>query len=414
MVVPVKSVTEEKSPYAVNRELFSESAQVKEKMELIEKRLQKMEEHRREVSDSVYLKVKADYEIQLDEVREAFQEKCREIEKELQQLYRARTAQEETLSEHEEVLEEAKFRRTLGEYSEKKYKEIESKENKDIKQYKDVLEVIKGSIQQYEEILGRPFSPGSMVEEEVSVYISDEEDSEPEYTPAVSGSPLAGKAKPVKTPVAGAKPPPQQTRAPTDAELDSFLETEGDYFSSQEDSEISEIQAEDEETRAVETQAVPRPSVFNPPFVSTTQPDDDSISNILRDIPFEETTGEPEAKTKNELTGTHDVPVDTKANIMAPPQEASLLLLEGELEEHEYILSENTSIGRSPANDVVLKESKISRQHANINYLDGHYVLTDLKSSNGVFVNGKKTEESILKDGDEISIGSFKFQFNLL
>jgi pSer/pThr/pTyr-binding forkhead associated (FHA) protein len=88
-------------------------------------------------------------------------------------------------------------------------------------------------------------------------------------------------------------------------------------------------------------------------------------------------------------------------------------LVEGELDESEFILGENTSIGRSPSNDIVLKESKISRQHASINFHNGNYVLVDLKSSNGVYVNGKKVEEAALKDGDEVSVGSFKFQFNL-
>lgn len=94
--------------------------------------------------------------------------------------------------------------------------------------------------------------------------------------------------------------------------------------------------------------------------------------------------------------------------------EASLLLIEGDLDDPEITLSENTSIGRSPSNDIVLKESKVSRQHATIHYRNGQYVLVDLKSSNGVFVNGAKVEEATLNDGDELSIGSFKFQFNLV
>jgi len=410
MAVPAKSDTEEKSPYSVNKDLFGASAKIKEKMELIEKRLQKMEEHRSEVSDSVFLKVKTDYETQLDEVRDSFREKCSEIEGELEQLYQAQKKQQSSLAEHEEVLEEAKFRRTLGEFTEKRYKEIETKENKDIKHYQGVLDVIKESIQQYENILGGPFTPGAVPEEEELSASQFVEEGDAEFTPAMQGSSpskkaKAKKAKPKKTEAKEAKPPSLGD------DLDSFLETEGDYFSSKEESEIA---VEEEDTGALEVPETVAPSAFEPPPVSTTQPDDDSISNILRDIPLEETTGEPEEKAKSELTGTQNVAAETKVNLSVPTQEASLLLLEGELEESEYILSENTSIGRSPSNDVVLKESKISRQHANINFRDGNYVIMDLKSSNGVLINGKKVEEANLNDGDEISIGSFKFQFNIL
>ncbi|MBL7685559.1 MAG: FHA domain-containing protein, partial [Deltaproteobacteria bacterium] len=74
-------------------------------------------------------------------------------------------------------------------------------------------------------------------------------------------------------------------------------------------------------------------------------------------------------------------------------------------------LGENNSLGRSPSNDVVLKEAKVSRQHATINYIRGGYVIVDLKSSNGVYVNGEKVEEHELQDGDEIAIGSYKMKF---
>ena len=133
---------------------------------------------------------------------------------------------------------------------------------------------------------------------------------------------------------------------------------------------------------------------------------DDSLSAILKDIPFDEEPAQQSA--------VRGIGEETGAKIEAGSvPEASLILLEGDLDENEYILAENTSLGRSPSNDVVLKETKVSRQHAAINFRDGYYVLVDLKSSNGVFVNGKRIDEMALKDGDEVEIGSFKFQFNL-
>ncbi len=87
-------------------------------------------------------------------------------------------------------------------------------------------------------------------------------------------------------------------------------------------------------------------------------------------------------------------------------------MLKGDYDEKEILLGENTSIGRSPTNDIVLKEAKVSRQHAAINFMNGNFVVVDLKSSNGVLVNVKRIEEHVLADGDLIQIGSYQFKFS--
>lgn len=406
-----KETVEIDSPYSINKELFESSNKIKNHLELIEKRLQKMEEHRDQVSDSVYIKVKADYETQVDEVQGQFDKKCREIEAELKKLYEARTEQETELAKHQEVLEEANFRHTLGEYTDKKFKDVETKQNKEIKKYSKLIDIIKGSIEQYEKVLGREFNPdnlsGAVPEpseiesavEEISVGLEDISMPVTEHTPA-AGVPMKTEKKPVpEQSVTDAVVPevqnePAKSESQLDQELDSFLQTEGDYFGG--GSEAEDTGAKEQETAPAEP----------PPVAPKAQLDEDSISKILQDIPMEEATAEGEPKTEDEVTGS-------KIAIGEMP-EASLLLLEGELEEPEYILAESTSIGRSPSNDIVLKESKVSRQHATIHYREGHFVIVDLKSANGIVINDKKVEEHYLQDGDEVRIGSFKFQFNIL
>jgi DNA-binding response OmpR family regulator len=62
-------------------------------------------------------------------------------------------------------------------------------------------------------------------------------------------------------------------------------------------------------------------------------------------------------------------------------------------------------IGRSEDCDVVLVERQVSRRHAQIRRLDSQYVLEDLGSRNGTYVNGREvTGPHILQDGDEIQI----------
>jgi len=428
MAVPAKTVTEETSPYAVNKALFEESSSIKENMKLVENRLQKMEEHRVDVSESVYFKVRTDYETQLDSVRDAFQAKCQEIEGELRNLYVAQDEQETKMQSHQEILEEARFRHKLGEYTDKKFKDVENTQSKEIKKYTDILEIIKQSIKQYEDVLGGAYTPSAEPVRKEPAKVS------PTSTPKVAEPPAAPAKKAAavpepptaknafieedtmknlsdtaKAPPPVAKlpetPPPSSTGTSKGFEdklsddLDMFLQDEGDYFSS--DSEEAKPEAAPE-----------IPQVAAPAHEPSAAPQgkglDDSLSSILRDMPFDEEPSETQgpAKTVGEETGAR---ID-----MNQFPEASLILIEGDLDENEFILGDNTSIGRSPSNDVVLKETKVSRQHAAINLRGGSYVIVDLKSSNGLLVNGRKVEEAVLNDGDELTIGSFKFQFNLV
>lgn len=64
-----------------------------------------------------------------------------------------------------------------------------------------------------------------------------------------------------------------------------------------------------------------------------------------------------------------------------------------------------TRIGREPDNDVVLDDPATSRHHAQIEFKDGKYVLTDLKSANGTLVNDQRVLERTLSEGDRITFG---------
>jgi pilus assembly protein CpaF len=66
------------------------------------------------------------------------------------------------------------------------------------------------------------------------------------------------------------------------------------------------------------------------------------------------------------------------------------------------------SVGRLEDNDVVLPRSNVSKRHARIALKDDRYVLVDLKSTNGTYVNGRKiTTPLLVGPGDKIYIGDF-------
>jgi signal transduction histidine kinase len=63
------------------------------------------------------------------------------------------------------------------------------------------------------------------------------------------------------------------------------------------------------------------------------------------------------------------------------------------------------SIGREPGNVVQLDDHEISRRHAEIRRVGGGFVVGDLKSSNGTFVNERRVERADLANGDRIRVG---------
>jgi hypothetical protein len=71
-------------------------------------------------------------------------------------------------------------------------------------------------------------------------------------------------------------------------------------------------------------------------------------------------------------------------------------------------------IGRSSGNDVRLANNSVSGHHAEINRRrDGTFIITDLKSVNGVTVNEARVESAELRDGDQIDLGEVRFRFVL-
>jgi transcriptional regulator with GAF, ATPase, and Fis domain len=69
------------------------------------------------------------------------------------------------------------------------------------------------------------------------------------------------------------------------------------------------------------------------------------------------------------------------------------------------------SVGRNPSNRLSVSDPSLSRQHCVISSRDGHFLIRDLESRNGSFVNGVPVRERVLADGDEVQIGNSLFLF---
>lgn len=63
-------------------------------------------------------------------------------------------------------------------------------------------------------------------------------------------------------------------------------------------------------------------------------------------------------------------------------------------------------IGRDSSSAVAINDAEVSRKHARLNFQGGKYVIEDLGSTNGTFVNGQRlASPAVLKSGDVVSLG---------
>lgn len=66
------------------------------------------------------------------------------------------------------------------------------------------------------------------------------------------------------------------------------------------------------------------------------------------------------------------------------------------------------NIGRHSENDLILNDPHISRHHAQLRAINQHYILFDVGSTGGVFLNEEKITQATLQTGDVIRLGSAK------
>ncbi len=70
--------------------------------------------------------------------------------------------------------------------------------------------------------------------------------------------------------------------------------------------------------------------------------------------------------------------------------------------------------GRALENELPVMAESVSGIHGQIRWTDGHWVLTDLGSTNGTFVNGRRIRQAALADGDLLQLGFVSAQFRVV
>ena len=70
-----------------------------------------------------------------------------------------------------------------------------------------------------------------------------------------------------------------------------------------------------------------------------------------------------------------------------------------------------TKLGRAADNDLVVAHPSVSAHHAELHFDGEQFLLRDLSSSNGTFVNGERVTSTTLQDGDLIHLGPVALEF---
>ena len=78
--------------------------------------------------------------------------------------------------------------------------------------------------------------------------------------------------------------------------------------------------------------------------------------------------------------------------------------------------SDGVAIGRAQENDLVITEDfpgweTVSQRHAWVGQWAGRWIVEDINSTNGIYVNGKRTGRNLLRDGWQLDIGGVEFVF---
>lgn len=315
--------------FPINQELLASSTKAKEEWKITQERINKIEEHKEQVSPPVYERVLKDYRKKLDKIIKDVLDKKKAIDRELVNLYETQKRISTELETHKHTLEETKFRNLLGEYTEDEFQQKSKAEQDKISKFETVLSAVNTNISRYEELFKDDIELLSAAERNI------------------------GK------------------------ESETRLEKETGSVTSRRERDTEEIE-----------------------------------SGFITDADTADYFGEKDSG-KDEKDEEIEYDLTDKTVPGKPPREtnARIVIISGEDAGATYPLKDTVTFGRAESSTVVLRDAKVSRQHAKIIEKGGEYILIDLKSSNGTYVNGERIDEHVLTNSDEFQIGDSLLQF---
>jgi hypothetical protein len=126
--------------------------------------------------------------------------------------------------------------------------------------------------------------------------------------------------------------------------------------------------------------------------------------------------GQPPSQGEEGQTMVYSAVRDAKPAAEAPSHRAEVVTRAViALDDRRYVLdAARSTIGRSRDADCVLRDANVSRHHAELRRSPaGEWTIADLGSTNGVKVNGRRVGSTRLASGDQVTLGTTTFRFEI-
>jgi hypothetical protein len=316
-----------------------------------------VERERSDVKEDIYLKVRSDYEGQLQAVLHAYEPLKIDAQNELARLREKEADLEVSLAKVEDELSELRFRCRVGEFAEDELARAEKSRLTEVAKCETRLERLRSTFSLADSLLGDDAKASVRVSAPVPA---------PFQAPAPAEEPMqrVAPAPSAPTPTAPAPAPVPARQAGAEAAA--------------EDSYDSLVGTEDS-----------GPSPTLPPTAERSEA-------TLAPVSLAPVAVDP--------------PVPA-AGVAGVPTNPCLVLLTSEGEEIYPVGPSGVSLGRSKTNHIVLAEPGVSRRHAVIGWQDGEVVIEDQSSGGGVVLNGQFVERAVLRPGDIIQVVSFQLRY---
>jgi hypothetical protein len=379
----------------IDTSVIDELMEIKQEKETIAERLGKMTEDQGKVSDVVYRRVRRDYEAR----QSALERKASPLKDRARQEYaKLKTLLDRVEGVHSATKldrEEIDFRHKLGEFTDDEFKKRSSELDDKIDEQKSSLEEIEAVREQF---LGAVES-----EQDLALPPTPVPASAPAPAPAPAQAPTPPPAPLPSPPVI----PDQGITAPQPVVTPIGLTAGG---------------------IVAPTPAPPPPAPAPPPAISAPakpmpigggEPDGTVILPPELPPAAAPPAGAPPSAPASNLppstapvlpVGAETSPSSTAGKTVVLVK-GKLIAIDTDLGATEFALEPLTFIGRTPENQIRLNKPAVSRRHAQIAQSEGGYVLRDLNSENGTYVNGERVKEKPLGDGDRVQIGTVRFVF---
>jgi hypothetical protein len=324
----------------------------------LEKMLHKAREEKGSVNQDIYERVFTDYQKALDDVIKAIDPLHAEIEQlrnkwngEIQDI-------DAKVLECTERLQEIEFRGRVGEYDEQEQKTLSKPIQEQLSTYEETRNEIEGKLAQIE-------ASGNGV--------------------SSSGKPASSRDTTKETSASQTKNPSTKRAVPDEeGETDTIAEEAGKVFDSD---GLIDLTNWTKEFQSDQNNPQKRRAT------DKTDADTDDVSGQTGDTESADASARPDAASEATDKPLGGFPV--------------LIITQGPGSGKKLPLVPITmTLGREHDNNIELKDEEVARYHARISFQAGEYILADLESSSGTWVNDEKITEVALRHGDKVKVGS--------